>query len=241
MIIDYNVTKEDRKKLVEAIAEIRGEAPKYGGAPYFDYTIGNIKVNRAGKVEIPEIKEAPELIRLLKEKGFQAIDPLEEILKEEKPTVEEAPTEEEEGQSAEDAGHHIISLPASLFTDTALSNLQKILDSKHSLICEALGTDDIPVEVNDEKISFPWFTDPIGPTEVKAWSHFVTALCKMANESKRITASEKDTDNPKYAFRCFLLRLGFIGKEYADERKVLLSKLSGNSAFKGGKRKEDAE
>ena len=43
-------------------------------------------------------------------------------------------------------------------------------------------------------------------------------------------------DNEKYAFRCFLLRLGFIGAEYKAARKVLLRNLTGSSAFKSGKR-----
>ena len=45
---------------------------------------------------------------------------------------------------------------------------------------------------------------------------------------------EKETDNDKYAFRCFLLRLGFIGSEYKAERKILLRNLTGSSAFKNG-------
>ena len=44
----------------------------------------------------------------------------------------------------------------------------------------------------------------------------------------------KETDNPKYAFRCFLLRLGFIGAEYKRERAILLQNLEGNGAFKSG-------
>ena len=62
----------------------------------------------------------------------------------------------------------------------------------------------------------------------------------MARNQKRITAKEKPADNEKYAFRCFLLRLGFIGTEYKGERKVLLKNLSGSSAFKNGERREAA-
>ena len=62
--------------------------------------------------------------------------------------------------------------------------------------------------------------------------------CDMARNQKRITAREKDTGNDKYAFRCFLLRLGFIGAEYKTERKILLRNLTGNGAFKAGARKE---
>jgi hypothetical protein len=61
----------------------------------------------------------------------------------------------------------------------------------------------------------------------------------MARNQKRITAKEKEIPNEKYAFRCFLLRLGFIGKEYKEERKILLRNLTGSAAFKGGVKNED--
>jgi hypothetical protein len=56
----------------------------------------------------------------------------------------------------------------------------------------------------------------------------------MAKNSKRITVKEKETDNDKYAFRCFLLRLGFIGDGFKSARKILLEKLDGSSAFRNG-------
>ena len=59
----------------------------------------------------------------------------------------------------------------------------------------------------------------------------------MARTQKRVTAKEKEVDNERYAFRCFLLRLGFIGAEYKEERKILLRNLTGSSAFKNGHKK----
>ena len=64
---------------------------------------------------------------------------------------------------------------------------------------------------------------------------------KMARNQKRVTAKKKETDNDKYAFRCFLLRLGFIGTDYKTERKILLRNLSGSSAFKSGAKKTEVE
>ena len=58
----------------------------------------------------------------------------------------------------------------------------------------------------------------------------------MARNAKRVTATDKEVDNPKYAFRCFLLRLGLIGAEYKDARKTLLKNLTGNSSWKNGKK-----
>ena len=48
-------------------------------------------------------------------------------------------------------------------------------------------------------------------------------------------------DNEKYAFRCFLLRLGMIGNAYKESRKILLQNLIGSSAFKSGHRKGDED
>ena len=60
----------------------------------------------------------------------------------------------------------------------------------------------------------------------------------MVRNQKRISTKEKEVHNEKYAFRCFLLRLGFIGEEFKTARKILLRNLSGSTAFKAGTRKE---
>jgi hypothetical protein len=59
-------------------------------------------------------------------------------------------------------------------------------------------------------------------------------MAEQAKAQKRVLAAEKPADNEKYAFRCFLLRLGFIGDEFRTERRILLSRLSGNGAFRNG-------
>lgn len=126
----------------------------------------------------------------------------------------------------------VIEMPRSSFTDTALDNLKRLVESKSNLIKKALGTETLELEITDDKVRFPWFEDDTNPDAVKAYTHFVTALCEMARVQKRVTAKEKETGNDKYAFRCFLLRLGFIGTAYKEERKILLRNLTGSSAFK---------
>ena len=126
----------------------------------------------------------------------------------------------------------VIEIPKENFTDIALSNLEKILESKGDLIKKALGVEELPIEQTEETLRFPWFSFDEDAEKVKAYTHFITALCDMAKKQKRITATAKEVDNEKYAFRCFLLRLGFIGEEYKAARKILLSKLNGSSAFK---------
>lgn len=145
-----------------------------------------------------------------------------------------------EQESATDGEIHglVISIP----TDkVGRENLEKLLEVKGTLIKKALGIDDLSFEEGDGIICFPWFKETkMTSDEAKAYAHFVSALCKMSIQQKRITAKEKAVDNEKYAFRCFLLRLGFIGKDYKVERKILLKNFSGSSAFKSGDGKKVA-
>jgi hypothetical protein len=60
---------------------------------------------------------------------------------------------------------------------------------------------------------------------------FIERLCATSKEQKRVTAVERAVDNEKYAFRCFLLKLGFIGDEHKEARKVLLTRLAGDLAW----------
>lgn len=73
--------------------------------------------------------------------------------------------------------------------------------------------------------------------EIKHYTQFIEALCKMAIDHNRVASIPKKSENEKYDFRCFLLRLGFIGDEYKTLRKFLLKNLTGNAAFKNGKPK----
>jgi hypothetical protein len=130
-----------------------------------------------------------------------------------------------------------IELPLEGFTETALDNLEKLVISKAALIKKSVGASDLPLERTETTLRFPWFSADASSDAIKAYTQLVAALATMAKEQKRITAKERTVDNEKYAFRCFLLRLGFIGEEYAAARKILLAGLSGNGSFRSGERK----
>lgn len=125
-----------------------------------------------------------------------------------------------------------VAMPREYFIADSLENLKKLVQSKASLIKKALGVDNLPIEIDEEKVSFPWFSPQGDAALVRAYTHFVYALCEMARNQKRVNSSEKEVENEKYAFRCFLLRLGFIGAEYKGERKILLRNFTGSSAYK---------
>lgn len=131
-------------------------------------------------------------------------------------------------------------MPRTYFTEDAIGNLENLIEAKGSLIKKALGLEELPIEVTEDKVSFPWFSiTPEDSKTVNSYTHLIYALCEMARNQKRINAKEKEVDNEKYAFRCFLLRLGFIGAEYKTERKILLKNLTGSAAFKSGAKGED--
>ena len=226
MQINFNVSGSDRKQLIAAIAQHTGERPKYLGAPGFAYQGGGFTISVDGKVTIEDNSTAVALIRFLREKGFQAENPLVDCVEDD---AGEAQTETDEITGV------CISMPRSLFNDCNLENLKALVTAKGNLIKKAIGTEVLRIAVTDTKVSFPWFVGTPTPEELKAYDTFICKLCEMARNAKRVNAREKDTDNEKYAFRCFLLRLGFIGAEFKTERKILLRNLTGSSAFRSGK------
>ena len=103
------------------------------------------------------------------------------------------------------------------------------------LFQRAFRTDSTEIEITDEKINFTWFPYTVDGDDIAAYTQFISRLCDTARDTKRVPSKPTETDNDKYAFRCFLLRLGFIGKEYKTARKILLRNLTGNSAFRSVK------
>ena len=241
--LDYNVTGDERKRLVKAIAAYTQTDAKYLGAPTFAYEVDYFHIDRKGCVSFDDRADSEEiegLIDALVGQGFvaQVSDLGREDDETEEPAqaIEETATEpaaeapvDAEGNS--DTTGLTISLPLDGFNPDSLDRLQKLVASKASLIKKALGADRLTVQVVDGTVCFHWWDALPDAEEVGAYSAFLAALCKMAKESKRVTATEKDVESEKYAFRGFLLRLGFIGAESKEHRKLLLKNLSGASAF----------
>lgn len=239
----FNATGERRKEMVKVISGIVGMKAVYMRMPTCAYAISNFTVSKEGALAWDE-RSSGELVEKvlagLAQAGFTA-EP-EETAEAEDSAEADAPETAAGEESAEpQEGGLTVSLPRESFTDAALENLHRLVDAKAALIKKALAVESLPVEADAEKVSFPWFADGQDGDAAKAYTHFITALCDMARKQKRVTAKERSADNEKYAFRCFLLRLGFIGEEYKGERKVLLKNLSGNGSFKSGARKGAAD
>lgn len=223
MKAEYNKQGAARKELADAISQITGESAKYLFLPTKAYQIGSIMVGETGTVECEDEALFQKVVQELAAKGFRPENRV--------PILEEGvkPGETSEMESVDTL---TISLPDNL-TEEDFVKLQNLVASKASLFKKALGTNELTIHREDGKIAFPWFHEA-DSTKVQVYTKLVTALCQMAKKSKRITAKEHEVPNEKYAFRCFLLRLGFIGSEYKDCRKILLEKLSGSAAYRDG-------
>lgn len=234
MRIEFNRTGAERKALVKAISEITGAAAVYKFMPTCAYEIDYFTVTKDGALEFDDranSKEIENLLEQLAERGFTAADSGEEE------TAEKVSENRDTKPQSESVGL-TVTIP---LDKVAVGNLTKLLDAKGSLIKKALGIAELPMEITEDAVSFPWFDTCPDADTVKAYTDFIAALCKMSREQKRINATEKEVTNEKYAFRCFLLRLGFIGAEYKADRKILLKNLKGSSAFKTVKEAADDE
>ncbi len=222
--MEIRFSKETRKQMVKAIEEVTAQRAKYLGVPSCAYQIADYRLEKDGTLKWEDSiddKESREVIEAcIKATGI---------------TPEGLEMQEENKEGTPDQIDLTVEIP---LEKVSVENLGKIIDAKGKLIQKALGIENCHIEADPEIVRFPWFHD-IDPSKAKAYTDFISALCEMSIKQKRVTATEKETDNEKYAFRCFLLRLGFIGKEYKNDRKILLENLEGSAAFKSGQKGGD--
>ena len=268
MKVNYNIQKEERKAMVGIVGKVLNTKPVYCGAPSFSYKVGAFEIAKDGSLCFDDTTDEATVARVrtaLREAGFMSEDSENEASctdtgadepiqtgvandsAEVASTEDESITTEtsaevtamEEVVAATDEDRLSISLPRTLFTETALQNLDALLLSKGRLIRHAFDIREATYTLTDDRITFAWLHGTITDETAKAYAEFISRLCLMARTQKRVTAKEKIVDNEKYAFRCFLLRLGMIGSAYKESRKILLQNLTGSSAFKSGHRKGD--
>ena len=207
-IIKEQVSGQERKVIAAVLGEVLEAPVKYAGVPSCAYEVAGWTISKEGCLISPPFnaEDAPAVktvMDALKIAGVAAVGKLEVQI------------------SAEGAD------------EAALSNLDKILRSKDALIRKSLGSQgEIAARLEDGKLIFDFFRATTSKDEISACVLLMLRIWEQAQMLKRVVAREQTVDNEKYAFRCFLLRLGFIGDRYRQERKVLLARLEGNMAFK---------
>ena len=81
-------------------------------------------------------------------------------------------------------------------------------------------------------IEFRAFNGTLHAGKIKSYIQLCLAISAQALAAGAASPKRPETDNPKYTFRCWLLRLGFIGAEFETARLHLLKKLPGNAAWR---------
>ena len=227
----FTCTGAERKKLASRIAEFEGDELRYLGAPTFAYSTGRCLIQKDGTVETHD--EDCALLDYLESIGG-VID-----------TSTLPPVEPEEPQYSEGESEEVrricISIPAGELNERQIQNIFDIVESKKSLIKKSIGADDLPITLEDGKLTFNWFSGDSTPEETQAYMALICCIRNMAMQLHRVNKTETDVPNEKYAFRNFLVRIGMVGDESKLHRRILLKNLSGCSAFRDGRRKAGAD
>ena len=234
MIIIRTDAQTNRKALVGALSELFHEKPRYCGAPTFSYEFGVGQLARDASLHlVPSLNEtaAERLAAALAERGFSCAV---ETVCSEIETEDSAPSEAAPEESPLPDDRFTVSIPADRLSPDALARLRNLIASRHRLFCDALNAVELPVLEKGNQIAFPWFERTDDEEERAAYALFIERLAELSNRLKWAVSAEKDAPNEKYAMRCFLLRLGFIGMEYKCPRAVLLRNLQGSSSFRNG-------
>ncbi|MBR4538472.1 MAG: hypothetical protein IKO52_06460 [Clostridia bacterium] len=119
-------------------------------------------------------------------------------------------------------------------------NLYNILESRRLLIEQALSLKEpMQIILNNGLalgITLSVFSYPV----IEAAAFLIAQACKMALATGKARMKSCDMSNPKFQMRTWLLRLGFIGKEFERPRRTLLEGLEGDTAFFSEEQKQVA-
>ena len=219
---------------------------------------GDLEADEAADTGVIETLIAEGLI-LPTEGGVEAEEAETETGRTESPSEAGIAEEEENSQEEPDADCLTISIPLEGHTATSLRNLAAMLYSRGELISKATGGDFsctktqvealagcitvkdvqerikdelVGMEITDGKIVFTGFPYTAEPEKVKAFTQLAAQMGRMAKNQKRTVAKTVDDENEKYIFRIWLIALGMKGEDFKTARRILLSPLSGDAAFK---------
>lgn len=207
MRVDFEVRGKERKRLAFEVGYYMHKVPVYQMLPTKSYMVDEIEITLDGVLVIPESMDASGLFRHLASCGFSGLE------------------KEEEGLLA-------IEMPKDGFTQEAIERLRQLVKNRECLFKRAFGDRNLDIQIRTEQIRFPWFEYTEDGQEITAYATFLSKLCELAKKQKRVLDKPIESDNDRYVFRCFLLRLGLIGDQYSKTREILMRHLSGNGAFR---------
>lgn len=245
----------DRKEMVKKLGESLGVKPKYLNAPTFAYEIvtedetytidrqGTI-TNSAGEVKtFEEILNPPEP----KEEIESTIEEQPEVLDLDGIEVT-LPLEGHTGNTLRNlvnmlySKQHLIMMAFETNEQLMDENFPEDLNEKETSAIDEfkkaldeLGVERIPgvaFDFEKETFTIKLAAQNLDSEKIAAFQDLAAFINQNAKKQKRATFKRAQGDNPKYAFRTWLIRLGMNGPEYKTTRKVLLQNLEGSGAFR---------
>jgi len=155
--IQLTLNGRKRKEAADCVGTALGIAPVYRKAPSYAYTIGNAVIDRDGSLSFA--KEASKKTRNTVLSALQAAKFMPEPVGEAEPTP---PPEVPDNLT--------IQMPMTGFSPEKLDNLCKLVSSKQTLLQKVIGTEALPVVIDGETISFPWFNVDATTEDIAAYS-----------------------------------------------------------------------
>lgn len=243
-----------RKELAKAIGKELGIEAKYMGVPSCNYQIGQYILDKEGVLHGPDFEP---LRSFLQRNGML---PEDDISLSGEPTVqEEEPAQENtadfvsvtvpaDGITPLQLKNLIFMLYSKQYligkmTGGDLLNIPDFLEARLiektpetiadflSLLDTAKEKGMTGIDFKDEKVTLTFRAHPDEPGRNMVYAMFTARILKAARKATRIFPEKQEPENEKYFARAWLLRLGYGGAAYKDERNLLLKHLKGHSAF----------
>lgn len=251
MRFTFKVTGLERKLVAWTIANTAGEQAKYSGAPSFEYTTGGWIIGKQGIVTTPETGSLRTVFDALKVAGASTEGNLTVTM----------PMDGHTGNTLRNLANLIWTkqvliqkaftryetiIPSSFIkaiNAVPIDTLEDFVSVVNNAIeaGEITGNSDLDIDLVDQTIGFNFFNATLDVEEINAYGVFCRMLNEQSKKQKSTTIKQKEIENEKYEFRCYLLKLGFIGEEFKAERKILLARLSGDGAFRTDEARKAAE
>lgn len=228
---------DNRRKMVQDIAEFTGKELRYAGPPTFAYEVGDLTIDRDSVITGEADEGEGMLAQFLQEKGYLE-PPADEVRI-------EIPADTGDGKFLQNLLamiharayllNRITRYETFAVSDSLLEKMEQLPEENTYEAFQTLLTADSEglkgLTVEDGKVIFSFPLSPDGAKN-KAYSELAAKINKKAKEARRVSAVPVVEENEKYYLRIWLVQLGMAGTASKESRKALLSGLKGHTAFR---------
>ena len=247
----FAMKTEDRKKLIGRLAELTGCEPVYLNPPTYAFEIGDYNVAKDGTLSVTDYKADLRILMILMGEGYIEEKPVMSPYGNVYPVSADirVSLSGHDGRSVRNlmnmirsryvlinhacgSDFYISGKIAELLADewniTSVDVIRKTIRDRLKEYPEDIRG----IELRSTEIRFTGFEKYTDIVTHDAWKCMAEMMAVQAKEQYRILARKTETDNERYTFRIFLIRLGMKGNRYKQTRKILLRNLPGYSAFR---------